>query len=48
MAADMLKRAVRCGIEADYVIAGAWIGTKSILADFSSCGFETTTLPVTV
>jgi len=31
MAADMMKRAVRCGIEADYVIADAWFGTKSMM-----------------
>ena len=31
MAANMMKRAVRCGIEADYVIADAWFGTKSMM-----------------
>jgi len=31
MAANMMKRAKRCGIEADYVIADAWFGTKSMM-----------------
>ena len=31
MAANMMKRATRCGIEADYVIADAWFGTKSMM-----------------
>jgi len=31
MAATMLKRAMRSGIEADYVIADAWFGTKSMM-----------------
>ena len=31
MAANMMKRAKRCGIEADYVIADAWFGTKSMI-----------------
>lgn len=31
MAANMIKRATRCGIEADYVIADAWFGTKSMM-----------------
>ena len=31
MAATMLKRAMRSGIEADYVIADAWFGTKSVM-----------------
>ena len=31
MAANMLKRATRYGIEADYVIADAWFGTKSMI-----------------
>ena len=31
MAANMIKRARRCGIEADYVIADAWYGTKSMM-----------------
>ena len=31
MAANMVKRARRCGIEADYVIADAWFGTKSMM-----------------
>ncbi len=31
MAAHMIKRARRCGIEADYVIADAWFGTKSMM-----------------
>ena len=31
MAANMLKRATRYGIEADYVIADAWFGTRSMI-----------------
>ncbi len=31
MAATMMKRAARCGVEADYVIADAWFGTKSMM-----------------
>jgi hypothetical protein len=31
MAANMIKRAVRSGIEADYLIADAWFGTKSMI-----------------
>ena len=31
MAANMIKRAMRSGIEADYVIADAWFGTKSMM-----------------
>jgi len=31
MAAHMMKRAARCGIEADYVVADAWFGTKSMM-----------------
>jgi len=31
MAANMMKRAGRCGIEADYIIADAWFGTKSMM-----------------
>jgi hypothetical protein len=31
MAANMIKRAVRSGIEADYLIADAWFGTKSMM-----------------
>jgi len=31
MAANMIKRARRCGIEADYVIADAWFGTKPMM-----------------
>jgi hypothetical protein len=31
MAAHMMKRAKRCGLEADYVIADAWFGTKSMM-----------------
>ena len=31
MAANMIKRAVRSGVEADYVIADAWFGTKSMM-----------------
>jgi hypothetical protein len=31
MAANMMKRAMRSGIEADYVIADAWFGTKSMM-----------------
>ncbi len=31
MASHMIKRARRCGIEADYVIADAWFGTKSMM-----------------
>ena len=38
MAATMLKRATRCGIEADYVIADAWFGTKSMMR--SALGLE--------
>ncbi len=38
MAADMMKRAKRCGIEADYVVADAWFGTKSMIR--SALGLE--------
>ncbi len=38
MAADMMQRAKRCGIEADYVIADAWFGTKSMIR--SALGLE--------
>jgi hypothetical protein len=31
MAANMMKRAVRSGIEADYAIADAWFGTRSMM-----------------
>jgi len=31
MAANMMKRAMRGGIEADYLIADAWFGTKSMI-----------------
>ncbi len=31
MAASMLKRAMRCGIEADYIVGDAWFGTKSMM-----------------
>ncbi len=31
MAANMIKRATRCGIEAEYVIADAWFGTKPMM-----------------
>lgn len=31
MAATMMKRALRSGIEADYVIADAWFGTKAMM-----------------
>ncbi len=38
MATDMMKRAKRCGIEAEYVIADAWFGTKSMIR--SALGLE--------
>ena len=38
MADNMLKRAMRSGIEADYVIADAWFGTKSMMR--SALGLE--------
>lgn len=31
MAANMMKRAIRSGLDADYVVADAWFGTKSML-----------------
>lgn len=31
MAGNMMKRAIRSGIEADYVVADAWFGTKAML-----------------
>lgn len=31
MAADMMKRALRSGMEADYVVADAWFGTKPMI-----------------
>jgi len=31
MAANMMKRAIRSGMEADYVIADAWFGTKPMI-----------------
>lgn len=31
MAANMMRRAIRSGIDADYVVADAWFGTKAML-----------------
>ena len=31
MAADMMQRALRSGMEADYVVADAWFGTKTMI-----------------
>ncbi|MCU7899718.1 MAG: transposase [Candidatus Thiodiazotropha sp. (ex Lucinoma aequizonata)] len=31
MASHMMKRAIRSGMEADYVLADAWFGTKSMI-----------------
>lgn len=31
MAADMMKRAIRSGMEADYILADAWFGTKPMI-----------------
>jgi SRSO17 transposase len=31
MAANMMKRVARCGIDADYVVADAWFGTKPMI-----------------
>ncbi len=31
MAANMMKRAIRNGMEADYVLADAWFGTKPMM-----------------
>lgn len=31
MAANMMKRAIRSGMEADYVLADAWFGTKPMI-----------------
>ena len=39
MAANMMKRAMRSGIEADYVIADAWFGTKAMMR--TALGLET-------
>jgi SRSO17 transposase len=32
MAGEMIRRAQRGGIEADYLLADAWFGTKAIIA----------------
>ena len=31
MALGMMKRAKRCGVEADYLVADAWFGTKTMI-----------------
>jgi hypothetical protein len=46
MASNMMKRAIRIGVEADYVLADAWFGTKPMLRTAlelngcAGCGIE--------